>query len=219
MYFLQQQEKWAYWSKHISINRHQPDALEIYRQLKTLVGDKQHFVITTNVDYQFYKAGFDSEQIFAPQGDYGKLQCSTPCHNKLYDNTNLVRAMVAEQKECLIPKSLIPRCPVCGGTMEVNIRKDGNFIEDKQWMRTGEAYQQFVNAVLNKKIVLLEMGVGYNTPSIIKYPFEQITAQALDATLVRMNRDNPEVSDHNRDKTIAFSEDILALLTYLNERS
>ncbi|WP_375753156.1 NAD-dependent deacetylase [Vibrio sp. HN007] len=209
------EEKWAYWAKHIYVNRYQPGATKLYRILESLVNKKNYFVITTNVDHQFQNAGFEEERIFATQGDYGLLQCAKPCHNKLYDNEKIVSTMLAQQSDLKVPKALIPKCPVCGGPLDTHLRKDRTFVENDQWHQAAENYQQFVGSVLNKKLLLLEFGVGYNTPSIIKYPFEQITAQALDATLVRFNRDYPEVSDTNKGRTIVFDEDVVSILNRL----
>ncbi|WED23754.1 hypothetical protein L3Q72_21185 [Vibrio sp. JC009] len=205
------EEKWAYWSKHIDVNRYQPGATEVYLKLKSLVEHKPHFVITTNVDHQFLLAGFDKENVFATQGDYGLLQCATPCHDKLYDNEKIVSAMLQQQKDLRIPKALVPQCPVCGGPLDTHLRKDGTFVENKDWHKAAESYQEFIGSVFNQKLLLIELGVGYNTPSIIKYPFEQITAQAPDATLIRINRDHPEVSETNKSRTIVFNEDILKI--------
>jgi NAD-dependent SIR2 family protein deacetylase len=212
--FKSPEAKWAYWSKHISINRYQPITSEVYSKLKKLVAHKEHFVITTNVDHQFYKVRFKKDKVFAPQGDYGKLQCATPCHDKLYGNESLISLMVKEQKDCLIPSALVPTCPKCGGNMDINIRIDSRFIEDKNSKIARNSYQQFVNKASTKPTVILEFGVGYNTPSIIKYPFEQLTSQVPLTTLVRINKDYPEVSAINRDKTIPFNEDVLSILNH-----
>lgn len=210
--FETEEEKWAYWSKHIYVNRYQPGATELYLELNTLLKDKSYFVITTNVDHQFQSAGFEQQRIFETQGDYGVLQCAKPCHNKLYDNEKLVSAMLAQQSDLKIPTALIPQCPVCGGPLDTHLRKDGTFVENDEWHKSAENYQQFISSTITNKLLLLELGVGYNTPSIIKYPFEQITAQAPDATLVRVNRDYPEVSEANKNNTIVFNEDILEIL-------
>jgi len=213
--FKSQEAKWGYWSRHIHLNRHLPDAFDIYQKLKKAVDKKAYFVITTNVDYQFYKAGFDEQKIFAPQGDYGKWQCSTPCHETLYDNEDLITRMVSEQKNCLIPATLVPKCPVCGGTMEINIRIDQRFVQDDHWKNTARAYQDFMRSVHDKKVVLLECGIGFNTPSIIKFPFEQLAAQSPNVTLVRINRDYPEITNMEESRAISFSEDVALILDYL----
>jgi len=216
--FPTQEEKWAYWSRHIQVNRYDPGPGQVYCDLLRLVKEKVYFVITTNADAQFEKAGFVRECIFAVQGDYGKLQCAKACHDTLYDNEDLTRQMVVEQSDCRIPSHLVPRCPRCGEFMEPNLRKDQYFVEDDAWHQMSSRYSQFVAALGDKPIVLLELGVGYNTPSIIKFPFERITAQYPNATLVRINRDYPEVSHTNREKTIAFSQDIGEIIAAICER-
>lgn len=210
--FATQEEKWAYWSRHISLNRWQPPALPLYQRLLELVRDKDYFVITTNVDAQFEKAGFAKERIFAVQGDYGKLQCAKGCHDRLYDNESLVRQMEAEQKDCRIPSSLVPKCPVCGGNMEVNLRMDGHFVQDKAWYAAEEHYEDFYNRVCGKKTVLLELGVGYNTPTIIRFPFERMTYENKDVFLVRMNMQYPDAVPENAKKTLSFDEDISSVV-------
>ena len=206
--FRTQEEKWAYWSRHILLNRWLPPALPIYQRLFELVKDKDYFVITTNVDAQFYKAGFAPERIFAVQGDYGKLQCAKGCHDGLYDNESLVRRMAAEQKDCRIPSSLVPKCPVCGGEMEVNIRKDVYFVQDKAWYAAEGRYENFYDRACGERTVLLELGVGYNTPTIIRFPFERMVYENKGVFLVRMNTQYPDAIPENAKKTLSFNEDI-----------
>lgn len=206
--FKTQEEKWAFWSRHIEINRFLPPALPLYRTLYELVKGKDYFVLTTNVDYQFYKAGFAPERIFAVQGDYGKIQCAKGCHDKLYDDRSLVRQMVAEQKNCRIPSFLVPKCPVCGGEMEVNIRKDGYFVQDDAWYQANARYDAFYEKACGRKTVLFELGVGYNTPTIIRFPFERMTYQNKGVFLIRINADYPEPIAENAGKTISFGEDM-----------
>lgn len=206
--FRTQEEKWAYWSRHILLNRWLPPALPLYQRLFELVKDKDYFVITTNVDAQFYKAGFASERIFAVQGDYGKLQCAKGCHDRLYDNESFVRQMIAEQKDCRIPSSLVPKCPVCGGDMEVNVRKDVYFVQDKAWYAAEGCYEDFYDRACGKKTVLLELGVGYNTPTIIRFPFERMAYENKDVFLIRMNKQYPDAILENAKRTLSFDEDI-----------
>lgn len=210
--FRTQEEKWAYWSRHILLNRLLPPALPLYRRLFELVKDKDYFVVTTNVDAQFYKAGFSPERSFAVQGDYGKLQCAKGCHDGLYDNEDLVRKMTAEQKDCRIPSALIPKCPVCGGEMEVNIRKDAYFVQDKAWYEAERRYELFCREARDRKLLLLELGVGYNTPTIIRFPFEAMTYKNKDAILVRVNAKYPGAIPENAKKTLSFAEDIKDVL-------
>lgn len=213
--FPTQEEKWAYWSRHIEINRYDPGPGQVYCDLLGVVKEKAYFVITTNVDAQFEKAGFEYKKIFAVQGDYGKLQCAKACHQVLYDNKDMIRQMVSEQIDCRIPSYLIPKCPRCGGFMEPNLRKDNFFVEDDDWHWSKRRYEQFLTALGKKSLVLLELGVGYNTPTIIKFPFERITAEHPNATLVRMNKDYPEVNRMNQKKTIAFDQDIGEIISAL----
>lgn len=210
--FATQEEKWAYWSRHININRYLPPALPLYKNLYELVKDKDYFVITTNVDYQFYKVGFAPDRIFAVQGDYGKIQCAKGCHDTLYDNQSLVRQMVAEQKNCRIPANLVPRCPVCGGNMEVNIRKNGFFVEDTEWHAAEKRYEDFCGKLYDKKAVLLELGVGYNTPTIIRFPFERLTYHQKHTYLIRINQEYSEPIEENAEKTISFDEDLIDIV-------
>ena len=210
--FQTQEEKWAYWSRHIHLNRYLPPALPLYKTLCDIVKDKNYFVVTTNVDHQFYKAGFAPERIFAVQGDYGKFQCSKGCHNKLYDNRSLVRQMVSEQKNCRIPAGLVPKCPVCGRDMEVNIRKDLYFVQDADWDRAAARYEAFCEEACRGKTVLLELGVGFNTPAIIRFPFERMTYENRDVHLIRFNAEYAEPIEENASKTISFNEDMNIVL-------
>ena len=209
--FKTQEEKWAYWSRHIDCNRFLPPALPLYKSLFELVKDKEYFVITTNVDHQFYKAGFAPERIFAVQGDYGKIQCAKGCHDRLYDDRSLVRQMVSEQKDCHIPADLVPKCPVCGRDMEVNIRKDMYFVQDADWYRAAERYEAFCEDACQGKTVLLELGVGFNTPTIIRFPFERMTYRGEGVRLIRCNAEYPEPIEENARKTISFDEDMTAV--------
>ena len=155
-----------------------------------MVQGKEYFVITTNVDGQFAKSGFDPDKVFEVQGDYGLMQCATACHPKRYSNESLVKQMVAEQQDCRIPSALVPRCPVCGGPMEINVRKDRYFVEDDRWHLQADRYYSFLEKSFGKrKLVLIEYGVGFNTPTIIRFPFERMAASYPDVTLIRINKD------------------------------
>lgn len=206
--FKTQEEKWAYWSRHILMNRYNANVGKPYRDLLRLVQNRDYFVITTNVDAQFYKAGFDKYKIWSVQGDYGKIQCSRGCHNKLYDNEELVRNMGESQKDCRIPNFLVPHCPVCHADMEVNIRKDMYFVQDEFWYEAADRYEDFLNENKNRNIVFLELGVGYNTPTIIRFPFERYTYTFKNATLVRINLSRPEVPKEIENKSISIGDDI-----------
>lgn len=216
--FSSQEEKWAFWAKLIKLNRFR-EPLRLYQELLELVKDKNYFVITTNVDGQFETAGFDKERIFAVQGDYRYLQCENACHNKLYDNKEMVEEWLKHTENLKIPKQLVPKCPVCGGNMEMNLRKDANFVQDENWYKQAQKYDEFLYRIENKNVVLLEIGVGFNTPGIIRFPFEQMTYQHLKTTFIRMNKDYPMVRQEIENKTISFDEDVNKVLNDLKERA
>lgn len=175
--FSDPEEYWAYWSRYIFINRFQDPPKPLYQQIFSLVQDKDYFVITTNVDHCFQKAGFDKKRLFYTQGDYGLFQCSEPCCQETYNNEAAVREMVERQKDMRIPTELVPVCPHCGKPMTMNLRADDSFVEDEGWHRAAERYSNFLNTRAGQKILFLELGVGWNTPGIIKYPFWNMTAK------------------------------------------
>ena len=216
--FETQEEKWAYWARHIDTNRYNVGKTDVYQKLLELVKDKDYFVLTTNVEHQFWINGFDDERIFATQGDYGLLQCSKACHDKLYDNEKQVKEWVANTKDCKIPSELVPKCPVCGEDMETNLRADDLFVQDEKWYEMHNRYTDFINKIQGKKVVFLEIGVGYNTPVIIRFPFERMTLENPDATLIRLNLDYPQPTRENKDKTISFDENVEEILDYWNSR-
>ena len=169
--FATLEEHWAYWSRYIDINRYMDAPNDTYKRLLKLVQNKDYFVLTTNVDHQFQKAGFDKKRLFYTQGDYGLFQCSKPCHDKTYDNEEVIRKMVAEQKNMRIPSELVPKCPECGKPMTMNLRCDDTFVQDEGWYKASERYSDFLRRHEGMYILFLELGVGFNTPVIIKYPF------------------------------------------------
>lgn len=171
------EEYWAYWSRYITINRYLDAPKPVYSDLFQLVQEKDYFVLTTNVDHQFQKAGFDKHRLFYTQGDYGLWQCSKPCHPKTYDNEVIVKKMLAEQKDMKIPTELVPYCPVCGAPMSMNLRADNTFVEDDGWHAAARRYEDFLRRHEGEHILFLELGVGGNTPVIIKYPFWRMTYQ------------------------------------------
>jgi NAD-dependent protein deacetylases, SIR2 family len=213
--FNTQEEKWAYWSRHIFYNRYDVEATQVYCKLYEVIRDKNYFVLTTNVDHQFWMAGFEDERIFATQGDYGLFQCAKSCHKKLYDNETEVRAMVSQQKDCKIPQSLVPKCPVCGGEMEVNLRCDGYFVEDERWHQAAERYTSFLEANQNKNLLFLELGVGMNTPGIIKYPFWQMTNQWEKSCYICINKEQPFAPDEIKDRSVCLDRDIGQVLQWI----
>ena len=171
------EEHWAYWSRYIYINRYLDAPKPVYSTLLKLVQDRDYFVLTTNVDHCFQKAGFDKHRLFYTQGDYGLWQCSRPCHSKTYDNEEAVRAMLAQQNSMKIPGELVPHCPVCGAPMSMNLRADGSFVEDSGWHKAARRYEEFLRRHEEMRVLFLELGVGGNTPGIIKYPFWRMTYQ------------------------------------------
>ncbi len=210
--FQTEEERWAYWARHIFMNRYDIPATDLYHLLFKVIERKDYFVITTNVDGQFEKSGFESERIFAVQGDYAYLQCAEGCHDKLYYNENLVREMVLQTKDCRIPTELVPHCPVCGGKMDVHVRKDRYFVQDNQWYASYERYQDYMERACDGNTLLLELGVGYNTPTIIRFPFERLAAQKRNITLVRINRDYPNAQSRITN-LVSFDENVGSILS------
>lgn len=202
------EEKWAYWSRYIYINRYMDAPKAVYEQLLELVKDKNYFVLSTNVDHCFQKAGFDKQRLFYTQGDYGLFQCSKPCHDATYDNEEIVRQMVAQQQNRRIPGGLIPRCPVCGEPMSMNLRADHSFVEDAGWHAAAARYSDFVDANKNKRILFLELGVGSNTPGIIKYPFWQMTYQNAQAIYASINLGEAQCPEEIGTQSICINADI-----------
>lgn len=215
--FKSQEEKWAYFAKHIYVNNVGVGATKLYEDILELASKKEYFVITTNVDNQFEKAGFDRKKIFATQGSYKMIQCEIACHNKLYDDSELVKNMIKNtDKELKIPTNLVPRCPVCGGNMEVNLRKDAYFVQDDNWYQQDRNYSEFLDKNKDKKVLLLELGVGFNTPGIIRFPFEQMAAQNENWNLARINRENAATFVPNiNNKSVLIEDDIKAVIDKL----
>ena len=201
------EEFWAYWSRYIFVNRYTDAPKPVYDELFDLVKEKDYFVITTNVDHCFQKAGFDKKRLFYTQGDYGLFQCSVPCHDKTYENEEIVRRMVEEQKDMRIPTGLLPKCPVCGEPMTMNLRSDDKFVEDEGWHEAAARYENFLRT-RKGKVLFLELGVGYNTPVIIKYPFWQMTAQNPDATYACINFGEAVMPEEIAGRSICIDGDI-----------
>ena len=217
--FPTREEFWAYWSRYIFCNRYDQPASEVHRNLFELVKSKNYFVITTNVDHLFQSNGFDKSRLFYTQGDYGLFQCSTPCHQKTYDNEDQIRHMVSEQREMKIPTELIPKCPRCGEEMTLNLRSDDLFVEDDGWHEAAEKYREFLQRNLGKSMLLLELGVGSNTPGIIKYPFWEFTREFDETTLATINFGEAFVPKDIRKKSIVINEYIAEVLEQLRGES
>lgn len=219
------EEHWAFWSRYICINRYMDAPKPVYDNLYELVKDKDYFVITTNVDHCFQKAGFDKHRLYYTQGDYGLFQCSEPCHKKTYDNEDIIRKMVMAQgyefKEdgslylpegrnlkLTVPSELVPYCPECGKPMSMNLRADNTFVEDEGWHVAAKRYEQFLERHKNLNIVFIELGIGYNTPVIIKYPFWQMTDKWQHAHYICLNYGQAYAPDEIKDKSVCVNKDI-----------
>lgn len=211
------EEHWAYWSRYIFCNRYLDAPKPVYQELLSLVQDKDYFVLTTNVDHQFQKAGFDRHRLFYTQGDYGLWQCMEPCHQKTYDNEEAVRRMVAGQRDMRIPTKLVPRCPVCGKPMAMNLRSDNTFVEDEGWHRAAERYDDFLRRHDGLKVLFLELGVGANTPAIIKYPFWKMTYANPNAAYACINFGEAFAPPEIRGRSICINADIGNVLSRLKE--
>lgn len=206
------EEFWAYWSRYIYVNRYMDAPKPVYNELFELVKDKDYFVITTNVDHCFQKAGFDKNRLFYTQGDYGLFQCSVPCGMDTYENEEIIRRMMNEQKDMKIPTELIPKCPKCGKPLTMNLRSDDKFVEDEGWHRAAERYENFLQTRQNQSVLFLELGVGYNTPVIIKYPFWQMTAKNPKAVYVCINYGEAVCPREIARQSICIDSDIGAAL-------
>lgn len=211
--FPSEEAKWGYWSKHALINRFDPPALPLYKELYDIVKDKEYFVLTTNVDHQFYKAGFAEKRIFATQGDYGKIQCQRGCHPKTYDAKELFQKMDAARKDCLIPSELVPKCPVCGGNMAMNLRCDNYFVEDEAWHEAADRYADFLEQHQSEKVVLIELGVGFNTPIIVRFPFEKMVRENASYSLIRLNKDEAVVPESFGKRAVGIGGDMAHAIT------
>lgn len=181
------EEHWAFWSRYVMCNRYEPMPGRVYQRLLDLLRDRDYFVLTTNVDHCFQRAGFDKQRLFYTQGDYGLFQCSRPCCQETWDNEDVIRAMVDQQSDLRIPSELVPHCPHCGAPATMNLRSDGTFVEDEGWHKAAARYSEFLRRHEGMRTLYLEIGVGGNTPGIIKYPFWQMTAANPRATYACVN--------------------------------
>ena len=202
-------QRWARWARHIDYIRFRPGAMPRYKELYDLVKDKNYFVITTNVDAQFRKAGFDSSRIFEVQGDYGLMQCAVGCHPKLYSDKETVENILGHSHDLTVDKEYVPVCPVCGGNMDVHVRKNQYFVQDKAWDEAASRYEEFMKRHADSgRVVLLELGIGYNTPAIIRFPFERVVYHNPNATLIRLNAEYPDGPAETASRTISFTENM-----------
>ena len=209
------EEFWGFWCRNIFCNRYDLPPNEIYRKLLDLVRDKNYFVLTTNVDHAFQLNGFDKTRLFYTQGDYGLFQCSVPCHKKTYDNEKIIRAMIVAQKNLRVPTELVPRCPKCGELMTTNLRIDDRFVEDAGWHAAAYRYKKFLQLHAAGDIVYLELGVGGNTPGIIKYPFWRLTLENPRARYVSINSGENFVPEEIAAQSLLVDADIAEVLNAL----
>ncbi|MBR3898502.1 MAG: Sir2 silent information regulator family NAD-dependent deacetylase [Bacilli bacterium] len=216
--FKTEEERWAYWAKHIYFSYYERKNTDLYRKLYNIVKDKNYFVITTNTDGQFINNGFKKNKIFEVQGSYSKLQCITPCHNKLYDNEKTIKKLLQNIDENLkVSSSLVPKCPVCHENMSVNLRCDDTFVEDNHWHKMEKDYNDFILNSSDKKVLLLEFGVGFNTPSIIRFPFEEMTFMHDNFRLIRFNDNYSLVPNEIKAKSISVSDSISEVIDLLEK--
>lgn len=206
--FSSPEEKWAYWARMIYLERYKDGAKDLYKELLKVVEGKDYFVLTTNVDHQFQLAGFDKDRLFYTQGDYGLFQCSKPCHRKTYDNEGMVREMIEQTIDHRIPSSLVPRCPVCGREMASNLRSDDRFVEDEGWRKANGRYLDFLEKHRRGKVLYLELGVGFNTPGIIKFPFWRETYANPDAIYCCVNLGDIYLPKEIRKQSICLEMDL-----------
>ncbi len=209
------EEFWAYWSRYIFINRYTDAPKPVYNDVLRLVGKKDYFVITTNVDHCFQKAGIDKKRLFYTQGDYGLFQCSKPCRPETFDNEEIIRQMTDKQKDMRIPSQLLPVCPHCGRPMTVNLRSDDRFAEDDGFYSAARRYEDFIGTRKNGRILFLELGVGYNTPGIIKYPFWRMTAEFPKAFYACVNKGEAYCPGEIADRSVCINDDIGKVLSRL----
>ena len=210
------EEYWAWWSRQILVNRYEKAPKPVYDDLLKLIKDKDYFVLTTNVDHQFQLAGFDKRRLFYTQGDYGLWQCSKPCHQETYDNEETVRRMFAEQREMRVPAELVPRCPRCGRPMTMNLRCDSTFVQDAGWYAAARRYEDFLRRHGGMRVLFLELGVGGNTPVIIKYPFWKMTLENRKATYACVNLEESYVPREIQKRSICIAADIGRVLAQLS---
>lgn len=200
------EEMWAFWSKMIYVNRYMDAPKPVYENLLKLVREKDYFVITTNVDHCFQKAGFDKMRLFYTQGDYGLFQCSEPCCDETFQNEEMVKKMVEQQSDMKIPSELIPLCPHCGKPLTMNLRSDEKFVETQGWYQAAERYDHFLRT-RKGKMLFLELGVGYNTPGIIKFAFQKMTSENPLATYACINYGEACASEEIVDRSIVVDGD------------
>lgn len=209
------EEYWAYFSLYVYINRYDIEENETYLNLYNIVKNKNYFVITTNVDGRFADSKFDKDKIFAVQGDFSLFQCSKPCRQETFYNEKYIREMIKYKKEMKIPTELIPKCPYCGENMSMNLRADSTFVQDKNWHNQKSKYEEFLKISNDSKILFLELGVGFNTPSIIKYNFWRMTLNNKKSVYASINLGECYSTSDIEERSICIDADISEILKKL----
>lgn len=215
--FPDEESKWGYWSKHALLGGVDADFTPLHRELLSALEGKYIFVLNTNVDGQFTRAGFSEEQVFATQGSYERIQCKQGCHQKTYDGAYMFRQMDQARKECKIPSYMVPRCPVCGGPMEMNLRSDQYFVQDENWYAAEARFGEFLSKCIHGKTVLLELGVGFNTPTIIRFPFERLTGEYENIRLIRLNLNEAVVPESLGGRAVGINADMAKSIRDIKE--
>lgn len=216
--FATQEEYWAYWAKHIYMFRFEDKYNHVYANIMELIKDKEYFILTTNVDFQFLNNLIPNENVFMIQGDYGHIQCSKSCHDTVYSNENLILEMLKQINDCKIPTSLVPKCPKCGGNMCVHIHSDSSFVQDQNWKSSFKRFQEYYEIIKDKKVLLIELGVGFSTPEIIRFPFDKFVHENEKVKMIRINKHFPYSTEVNKQKTISFDEDISKVIFELTRK-
>ena len=206
--FPDEESYWGYWSKQALLGGINLDVTPLHRLLLEALSDKKIFVLSTNADAQFVKAGLPDEKIFCTQGDYFHIQCGKGCHDKTYDAVELFHQMNLARIDCRIPSSMVPKCPVCGGPMDMNLRKDNFFVQDATWYEAEERFSDYLSEAINEKLVLLELGVGFNTPTIIRFSFEKLVREHENISLIRLNLEQAVVPESFGRRAVGINADM-----------
>ena len=231
--FPNDETRWAWWARHIYFNRYIEPSKAVYKKLLSILKDKNYFIITTNVDHQFQRAGFEKDRLFYTQGDYGLFQSLNPKNKKTYDNGNWVMQAMEAQGfvkdenavfsipdngiiSMQIPTNLVPKCPDDNSDVTMNLRADDSFVEDEGWHKASESYYEFLQTNKDKHILFLELGVGANTPVIIKYPFWQMTKENKNAIYACINYGEAFCPREIEDRSICIDGDIADILSYMD---
>ncbi|MGN1140860.1 MAG: Sir2 family NAD-dependent protein deacetylase [Oliverpabstia sp.] len=213
--FETNEERWAYWSRWAWINRYEPIPKDTHKKLLKLLKDKDYFVLTTNIDHTFQRAGFPKERLCYTQGDFGLFQCSKPCHMDTYDNKDILQKMISKENNMRVPKELIPHCPKCGREMDFNLFWDDTFVRDKGWHIAHERYLKYLENHQKGFILYLELGVGFNSPGVIKVPFWNMAAQNPESVFASVNLTLPCCPEFLQDRSIILQADIDRVITDL----